>query len=95
MAQKHSVSLYLLVMPIRLAWGLLIFTPILLLLKGLTALGEFIHDTCDHFDFRWSRINDEIQFLTNGIQREQAIEALQKVRNLEQQLQAYRDTRKP
>jgi hypothetical protein len=82
----------LLWMPVRIGVSVVIFAPVILLLGLLAKLGEWLNETCDTLSDMWLNLGKEWQYLTNGAQREQAIDVVRENKILKEQLRLLNDS---
>lgn len=90
-AGRMPLLVGLLVMPVRIAVAVTIFAPILLVLSLLQKLGEWLDKTFDTLADNWLELGREWQYLTNGKQHKQIIEALRENQTLKEQLRLLSD----
>lgn len=82
----------IILMPLRIIVSVLIFTPIYLLLILFEKIGCCLSEGCGDLASWWIDMNKEWQYITNGNQRKQAIEALRENKNLKDVVRLLRDS---
>ena len=82
---KNPAVLYgLCMMPFRILAFFIFFGPLKVLFLTGAKLGEWLNEACEQLDYNFDKIIQEFLFLTNGIQIEQAKDAIRELRQMKE-----------